>query len=137
MILTIVDSNILIDIFDGQQPWSRWSAAALAKAMPGSLVINQIVYAESAMYFNDEQKFDRAMAPLALRRESIPWDAARLAGIAHVAYRKSGGGKDRVLPDFLIGAHAMVRGHRLLTRDASRYRSYFPKLAIIAPDTHP
>jgi predicted nucleic acid-binding protein len=137
MMSIIVDSNILIDIFDGQQQWSRWSAATLAQSVPGSLVINQIVYAESAMYFSDGQKFEKAMASLALRRESLPWEAARAAGVAHVAYRKAGGERERVLPDFLVGAHALAKGHKLLTRDARRYRTYFPNLDIIAPDTHP
>jgi hypothetical protein len=133
----IVDSNVLIDVFDGRQRWSEWSAEALSAALPGSLVINQIVVAESAMYFNDITKVERAFAGIGLRRESLPWEAAQLAGIAHVAYRKGGGQRERVLPDFLIGAHAKVQGYRLLTRDAGRYRSYFADLDIIAPDTHP
>jgi predicted nucleic acid-binding protein len=70
-------------------------------------------------------------------RDDIPYEAAYLAGRAHISYRARGGSRDRTLPDFLIGAHAAVKGYRLLTRDQARYRSYFPNLTIIAPDTHP
>ncbi|GGD94392.1 hypothetical protein GCM10011390_11450 [Aureimonas endophytica] len=71
------------------------------------------------------------------RREPFPFAAAFAAGRAHRVYRERGGRRERTLPDFLIGAHALVAGHRLLTRDAARYRAYFPTLDIIAPDTHP
>jgi predicted nucleic acid-binding protein len=137
MTSNLVDSSVLIDVLDDSSKWSTWSAAALVKAPPGSLIINQIVYAEAAIYFDNEDKFDRAMAPLAVKRESLPWEAAQKAGIVHVAYRRNGGTRERVLADFLIGAHAVFRGYRLLTRDARRYRAYFPELDIIAPDTHP
>lgn len=74
---------------------------------------------------------------IGLGREDLGWDAAHQAGQAHLLYRRRGGMRERTLPDFLIGAHALVKGHTLLTRDARRYREYFPTLDIIAPDTHP
>ena len=101
------------------------------------MIINQIVFAETAMYFLEVREIDRVLATLKITREDLPWPAAAAAGLVHVKYRKQGGGRERVLPDFLIGAHAQNKGHRLLTRDASRYRAYFPDLDIIAPDSHP
>lgn len=103
----------------------------------GRTLINPVVYSEVANAF---ERLEEAEANLPIRmydREALPWDAAFLAGQAHLAYRRRGGARERTLPDFLIGAHAAVKGYRLLTRDARRYRQYFPDLDIIAPDSHP
>jgi predicted nucleic acid-binding protein len=137
MMLSLVDSNVIIDILE-ESAWSPWSERyVLQTAKEGQLVINQVVLSETASYFEDAVNLDRNLSALKLVKEELPWAAAILAGISHAVYRRSGGLRDRVLPDFLIGAHAAQKGYRLLTRDGRRYRSYFPQLDIIAPDTHP
>ena len=137
MTLSLVDSNIIIDILEGNE-WSPWSERNILKmSETGQLVINQIVLAETAVYFDHVVQLDRSLAALRLVKEELPWEAAIAAGRGHARYRKQGGARERVLPDFLIGAHASLKGYRLLTRDARRYRQYFPNIDIIAPDTHP
>lgn len=135
--LSLVDSNIIIDILE-ESEWSAWAERQVLKAAEeGQLVINQIILAETATYFEDDQNLDRNLAALKLVKEELPWAASILAGLNHTFYRRAGGALDRVLPDFLIGAHAMKKSYRLLTRDGRRYRTYFPELEIVAPDTHP
>ena len=137
MTLSLVDSNIIIDILE-ENEWSPWSERSILKASEaGQLVINQIVLAETAVYFDHVAQLDRSLATLRIVKEELPWEAAIAAGHGHAQYRKKGGARERVLPDFLIGAHAALKGYRLLTRDARRYRAYFPAIDIIAPDTHP
>jgi predicted nucleic acid-binding protein len=131
---TLVDSNVLIDLFDEASEWRDWSDAMLTRcAMRGPLVINPIVYAEVSAGFESLDDADAALPEAYLRREPLPWAAAFLAGRAFIQYRRRGGKTPAPLPDFYIGAHAAVAGHILLTRDARRYRYYFPKLAVIAP----
>jgi predicted nucleic acid-binding protein len=131
---TLVDSNVLIDLFDEDSEWREWSDAMLTRAAAGGpLVINPIVYAEVAAGFDSLEDVDAAVPESYLRREPLPWEAAFLAGRAFVQYRRRGGTGSAPLPDFYIGAHAAVAGHTLLTRDARRYRYYFPKLRVIAP----
>ena len=103
----------------------------------GRLVVNAIIFAESSAQVDGYMEFQKILAQIGVDLEECPWEAAYTAGRTHLAYRKSGGTRVRTLPDFLIGAHASVKGYSLLTRDASRYRAYFPELDIIAPDTHP
>jgi predicted nucleic acid-binding protein len=100
-------------------------------------VVNSIIWSELAPLITNEAALEGAAAKLKLVREFVPWNAAFLAGETHARYRRAGGNRERTLPDFLIGAHAVVLGYRLLTRDPARYRSYFPVVEIIAPDTHP
>jgi predicted nucleic acid-binding protein len=131
---TLVDSNVLIDVFDEDSEWRDWSDAMLTRcARRGPLVINPIVFAEVAAGFDSIDDVEAALPPSYLRREPLPWEAAFLAGHAFVQYRRRGGGGTAPLPDFYIGAHAAVAGHTLLTRDARRYRFYFPRLRVIAP----
>jgi predicted nucleic acid-binding protein len=135
---TLVDSNILIDIFAADPEWSHWSSQRLTEAHEaGQLVINPIIYAEVSAMFPTQRQLDGALAGQFYRREHLPWDAAFNAGRAFLAYRRAGGAKRSPLPDFYIGAHAEVKGYRLLTRDPSRYRRAFPTLKMVAPDTHP
>jgi predicted nucleic acid-binding protein len=137
MTSTLVDSNVLLDVIGEARTWSAWSASRLAEAAEtGTIVINQVVFAETSAQFDDPDAAEAAAFSQFLR-ESIPWSAAFKAGQAHRAYRNRGGVRERTLPDFLIGAHALTKGYRLLTRDPRRYRKYFPDLDIIAPDTHP
>ena len=131
---TLVDSNVLIDLFDEESEWSEWSDTMLTEcANRGPLVINPIVFAEVAAGFESLEDVDAALPPAYLRREPLPWEAAFLAGRAFVHYRKRGGVRPAPLPDFYIGAHAAVSGYTLLTRDARRYRHYFPRLRVVAP----
>ena len=97
------------------------------------LVINPLVYAEVSTCFDRIEDLEAALPQDAFRREALPYDAAFLAGKCFLAYRRRGGTRRSPLPDFYIGAHAAVAGYRLLTRDASRYRTYFPRLELIAP----
>jgi predicted nucleic acid-binding protein len=131
---TLVDSGVLIDLFDDTSEWRDWSDRMIVECgNRGPLVINPIVYAEVAAGFEDIDELDEALSPDFLKREPLPWPAGFLAGHAFVRYRRLGGTRPSVLPDFYIGAHAAVAGHTLLTRDPRRYRYYFPKLRIVAP----
>ena len=131
---TLVDSNVLIDLFDEASEWRGWSDAMLTRcARRGPLIINPIVFAEVSAGFDSIEDVELALPESYLRREPLPWAAAFLAGRAFVQYRRRGGRTPAPLPDFYIGAHAAVAGHSLLTRDARRYRDYFPKLRVIAP----
>ncbi|NMG41983.1 PIN domain-containing protein [Chelativorans sp. ZYF759] len=134
---TLIDTNILIDVWGFQRPWTGWSQDALVRCREeGALLVNAIVWSEIAPSVEVE-RLVAYVDELDIGRENLPFAAAYQAGLAHARYRKAGGTRERTLPDFLIGAHARHGGHRLLTRDASRYRKYFPDLEIIAPDTHP
>ena len=135
-VATLVDSNVLLDVIRADPTWLSWSAEALAHAADeGRLVINSIIYAEVSATYATVEEVDAALTrPLFIRSE-VPWPAAFLAGRCHVEYRRRGGTRIRTLPDFFIGAHAAVLGMRLLTRDPSRYRTYFPTIELIAPVT--
>jgi predicted nucleic acid-binding protein len=129
---TLVDSNVLLDVATGDPMWAGWSATALGTAADaGPVLINQIVHAEVSIGFDRLEDLDDAVRDF--EREQLPWEAGFLAGKAFLAYRRRGGERRSPLPDFYIGAHAAVRGHRLLTRDAARCRTYFPSVEIIAP----
>lgn len=137
MTSVLVDSNIFLDMFQGG-PASHWSRGNLVReGSAGALVVNPVIWSEISVRFPTEADLAQSLAGLTVHKAQIPFEAAFAAGKAHLAYRQNGGTRERTLPDFLIGAHAQVAGHRLLTRDATRYRSYFPDLDIIAPDTHP
>jgi predicted nucleic acid-binding protein len=130
----LVDSNILLDILGEDGPWRDWSVQALAAAAENAvLVINAVVYGEVTVRYSSIEALEAALPPAAFLREPIPFAAGFLAGKAFGAYKRRGGVKTAPLPDFLIGAHAAVMGHSLLTRDARRYRTYFPTLDLIAP----
>ena len=135
---TIPDSNVVLDLIREGQTWQEWSSRWFKHCLQtGGLVINQVVFAECGQHHGSLNTYADLLENLGLEREEIPWEAAYLAGQAQRIYRQSGGMRERVLPDFLIGAHAQVKGFAILTRDQNRYRSYFPNLQIIAPDTHP
>jgi hypothetical protein len=137
-ISTLVDTNVLIDILGpADLATRRWSLAALKRTVgDGPIIFSAIVWAELSRPSLGEEALSRILAWLRPLREDFPFDAAFSAGTAHAQYRLRGGKRERTLPDFLIGAHAMVAGHRLLTRDAGRYRSYFPGLNILSPETY-
>ena len=130
----LVDSNIILDIATEDAEWFDWSAARLAELSTDHvLVINPIVYSEVSVGYATIEELDAALPGNRYRREPVPWEAAFLAGKCFLRYRRAGGRRRSPLPDFYIGAHAAVRGMSLLTRDARRYRAYFPKLRLIAP----
>lgn len=138
MTSVLVDTNILIDVFGPETSFKEWSSRAILSLKPDvQFVITPIVWAELAGMASSEEELMFLLARLNLIREPLPFSAAYRAGMAHRQYRRHGGARERTLPDFLIGAHAFVRSHRLLTRDAARYRVYFPSLDIISPETHP
>ncbi len=130
----LVDSNILLDLFDTGSEWFSWSRDALRIAAERSnLVINPVIYAEISVGYDGIEMVDALLPPF-LQREPISFEAAFLAGKAYQIYRRRGGPRRSPLPDFFIGAHAAVAGYEILTRDAARYRTYFPGLKITAPD---
>ena len=132
--ITLVDSNVLLDIATDDPNWAAWSATALSRALDlGSVCVNPIVYAEVSIRFDRIEELDAFLPEPAFRRESLPYDAGFVAGKAFLAYRRRGGERATPLPDFYIGAHAAVRRYRLLTRDARRYRTYFPTVELDAP----
>lgn len=130
----LVDANVLIDVATDDPVWGDWSAAALARAgAEGRIVINPLVYAEVSVAFARIEDLDGLLPETVFRREPLPWAAGFLAGKAFLAYRRRGGPRPGILPDFYIGAHAAVAGYRLLTRDRGRFATYFPTVPLIAP----
>ena len=133
--MTLVDSNVLLDIFTRTPSWWEWSLMQLEEAaLHGSLLINDVIYAETSIRFHSIDDFDAALATAGVTVAPIPRTALFLAGKAFTQYRSAGGVRTGVLPDFFIGAHAMVESLPLLTRDARRYRNYFPKVVLVAPE---
>jgi predicted nucleic acid-binding protein len=131
---TLVDSCVLIDILANDPVWADWSLDQLERcAALGPLVINPLILAEISPRFERATDLEAALAGLPLLKAALPWDAAFLAGQAFKVYRLSQGLKTSPMPDFYIGAHALVAQLQLLTRDSARYRSYFPNLALVAP----
>jgi predicted nucleic acid-binding protein len=132
----LVDSNVLLDVATHDPVWGEWSSTTLERtANEAVLVIDPLIYAEVSVGFAAIEAVEAALPGDIYRREALPYEAAFLAGKVFIAYRHGGGTKRSPLPDFYIGAHAAVAGYRLLTRDAARYRTYFPRLELIAPDT--
>ena len=130
----LVDSNVFLDVATNDPTWGDWSAEALERTADAAiLVINPLVYAEVSIGFDAIEDLEAALPLDLYRREVLPYEAGFLAGMCFLRYRQAGGLKRSPLPDFYIGAHAAVAGYRLLTRDATRYQTYFPNLALIAP----
>jgi len=130
----LVDSNVLLDLLEEDAAWYEWSSRQLQLAADSSaLIINPIVYSEVSIGFTRIEELDEALRPDIFERRPLPWEAAFLAGKCFLRYRKQGGTRRSPLPDFFIGAHAAIEGLTLLTRDAARYRTYFPTLSLIAP----
>lgn len=131
----LVDSNIILDIVTEDRQWFPWSSETLSHHAEGStLAINPIIYAEVSIGFDRIEDVEEVLPQHYFRRLHLPWQAAFLAGKCFQAYRRKGGQKRSPLPDFYIGAHAAVAGMALMTRDATRYQTYFPKLTIIGPE---
>jgi predicted nucleic acid-binding protein len=134
MVAVLVDSNVLLDIMNESPAWFSWSSTALAQAADsGRIIINPIIYGEISVHFDTIEELDDTLADTPFDREPLPYEAAFLAGKAFLNYRRRGGIRHSLFPDFLIGAHAAITGYRLLTRDVSRYRTYYPGLQLITP----
>lgn len=129
----LVDSNVLLDIATNDAQWSDWSGRALAECAEHSeLIINPIIYAEVSIGFTTIEALDAALPRTVYQREPLPWEAGFLTGKCFLMYRRRGGPRHTPLPDFYIGAHAAIGNLALLTRDAVRYRTYFPSIEILA-----
>jgi predicted nucleic acid-binding protein len=132
--VTLVDTSVLVDVWSNDPRWGSWSASALARtAARGPLAINPVIYTELCLGFARETELESVLTNVGVRRLPLPYEAGWPAAQAFAAYRQRGGGRRTPLPDFYIGAHAVVEGLMLLTRDAGRYRMYFPLLKLIAP----
>lgn len=130
----LVDSNILLDVATGDVRWAHSSEDALAQcAEQTELYINPIIYAEVSVGFSTIEALDAALPESLYKRDALPWAAGFLAGKCFVAYRKRGGARVTPLPDFYIGAHAALGKLAILTRDANRYRTYFPTVELLSP----
>jgi predicted nucleic acid-binding protein len=129
-----VDSNILLDVATNDPRWSEWSGSALAECTEHTaLIINPIIYAEVSVGFTTIEALNAALPSSIYQRAPLPWEAGFLAGKCFLAYRKRGGLRHTPLPDFYIGAHAAIENLALLTHDAARYQTYFPKVEILSP----
>lgn len=132
--MILVDTNVLLDVVTNDPVWAEWSVEQLeAAALRGPLVINDIVYAELSVRYERIEKLEEFVEQAGLEMMPLPRAALFLAAKVFTAYRKAGGARTGVLPDFFIGAQAAVEGLELLTRDTARYRSYFPTVKLIAP----
>jgi predicted nucleic acid-binding protein len=130
----LVDSNVLLDVMTEDQNWFDWSSNTLQRhADEDILCINPVIYAEVSIRFESIEELEAALPVALIERLPIPYEAAFLAGKCFMNYRRRGGTRLSTLPDFFIGAHASVEGMPLVTRDAARYHTYFPKLRLIAP----
>jgi predicted nucleic acid-binding protein len=132
--MVLVDTNVLLDVFENDAKWALWSQDQLdAAAATDMIAINPIIYSELSMAFARIEELDTVIEEASLNIETIPKEALFLAGKVFLTYRKSQGTKHNVLPDFFIGAHAAVMQWPILTRDVGRYRTYFPSVELITP----
>jgi predicted nucleic acid-binding protein len=130
----LVDTNVLLDVFEDDAEWSDWSQEQLDSASAtDTLAINSVIYSELSIGFARIEELEAVIKEASLAIEEIPREALFLAGKAFLRYRRSRGTKRSVLPDFYIGAHAAVMQWTVLTRDVARYRTYFPTVSLIAP----
>ena len=135
MTAVLIDANVLLDVMTEDARWLAWSAEAIERAADRyRLVVNPIIFAEVSIRYSRIEELDAALPKFIFDREAIPYEAAFLAGKSFLTYRRRGGARQSSLPDFFIGAHAAVAGYLLMTRDARRYRTYFPKVSLIAPN---
>jgi predicted nucleic acid-binding protein len=130
----LIDTNLIVDIVNDNPTWVEWSESVLSDAAHvGPVYINPIVYAEVSLAYDTIEALNSALGVLGITREPLPFEAGFLAGRAYLAYRRAGGTRSSPMPDFYIGAHAVVAGLTVLTRDPRRIRNYFPTVKIIAP----
>lgn len=132
--MILVDTNVLLDIATNDPVWANWSMENLdAAASLGPVVVNAVIYSEFSVGYERIEEVERLLTDVDIGWSDVPREALFLAGKAFQTYRRQGGVRTGVLPDFFIGAHAAVSGMTLLTRDATRYRTYFPTVQLISP----
>ena len=133
--MLLVDTNVLLDVLEDDPQWASWSQTRLdAASATGHLAINPIIYSELSIAFARIEELEAVITEASLTVESLPREALFLAGKAFLRYRRGGGTKHSVQPDFYVGAHAAVMQWAILTRDVARYRTYFPTVELIAPE---
>jgi predicted nucleic acid-binding protein len=133
--MTLVDTNVILDILSNDPVWCNWSITMLDKhSSTGALIITDVTYSELAPQFPNAVALDAALSSLSVVLQRIPRPALYVAGLSFERYRRRGGARPNVLADFFIGAHALVLGCPVLTRDVRRYRTYFPDVELIAPE---
>ncbi len=133
--MLLVDTNVLIDVFENDPDWADWSIRQLrAQAQVHELFINPVIYAELSLAFDSVEALDSEIENMGLKVRELPHPALFLAGRAFVKYRRGGGLRTNVLADFFIGAHAAVLNCGILTRDGRRYRTYYPRVALVEPN---
>ncbi|TAN12293.1 MAG: type II toxin-antitoxin system VapC family toxin [Burkholderiaceae bacterium] len=133
--MILVDTCILLDVVQNDPQWADWSQEQLERGLAhGGLLINPVVYAEFSVWYDRIEEVERDLEKFGVTYEELPRDALFLAGKAFRQYRSRGGTRTGVLPDFFIGAHSVVRGLPLLTRDTTRVRTCFPSIALLSPD---
>jgi len=131
----LVDSCVLLDVFEDDPQWYPWSVAQLEHySKTHTLLINPVIYAEISIGFERIEDLEHLLAPMGMKIEPLRKESLFLAGKAFLDYRRGGGQRSLSLPDFFIGAQAAVEGWRLMTRDVARFRTYFPALELIHPD---
>lgn len=131
----LVDSCILLDILTDDPRWANLSQNLLDQcSQNGELFVNPIIYTEISIGYAKRAELDKVLEIMALSWEDTPREALFLAGKAFLSYRRNHGTKNRPMPDFYIGAHAQVNDHVIITRDVSRYNTYFPSVQLIVPD---
>lgn len=131
----LIDSCILLDLFTDDPNWADWSERILDKySQTNTLYINSIIYTEVSIGFNQIEEMDNAIEKIGIKVLEIPHEALFLAGKAFLKYRKNKGTKNSPLPDFFIGAHATVSSFNLITRDITKFKTYFPQLKLIHPN---
>ena len=136
--MLLVDTNVLVDLFEDDPRWADWSLRQLrAQAQVHQLFINPVIYAELSLAFDSVRDLDETLERMGLKVEEVPRPALFLAGRAFLKYRRERGTRTNVLADFFIGAHASVLGCGILTRDGRRYRNYFPRVPLVAPEETP
>jgi predicted nucleic acid-binding protein len=132
--MILIDSNVLLDLLSPGSEWYTWSAAAVEEVIENAgAAIDPIIYAETSLRFATQDEFEEVFPSSTYTRLSLPYSAAFIAAKAHFAYRRQGGARTSTLPDFLIGAHAVVSNHKILTRDPRRFRRYFSSVELICP----
>jgi predicted nucleic acid-binding protein len=134
--MTLVDSNVLLDVLTDGQAWADWSQGKLERvALDGPLIINDVIYAEISTRYTTVEALDLILLDLNIEVAPMPRHALFLAGKAYLQYRAAGDIRTGVLSDFFVGAHAVTENFPLLTRDVRRYRSYFPTVTLISPES--
>ncbi len=129
----LVDSNIVLDVATDDPVWADWSDQAITRLQTGGLIVNPIIYAELCTGASSPGEVDELLESMQLGIQEMPREGLYLAAKAFLQYRRKGGNKTSTLPDFFIGGHAEALAIPILTRDTTRYQTYFPKVELICP----